>query len=46
MNKKKAGVAFIVLLTCAFGWSSIGAGPRIQSNADDLAKIRSVLENS
>jgi len=26
------------------GWSSIGAGPEFKSNADDLAKIRSVLE--
>jgi hypothetical protein len=46
MNKKKAGVAFIVLLTCALAGQALAQGPGIEfkSNADDLAKISSVLE--
>jgi len=44
MNKKKAGVAFIVLLTCALAGQALAQGPEFKSNADDLAKIRSVLE--
>ncbi len=43
MNKKKAGVAFIVLLTCALAGQALAQGPEFKSNADDLAKIRSVL---
>ena len=46
MNKKKAGVVFIVLLTCALAGQALAQGQEIKfkSNADDLAKIRSVLE--
>src|SRR5229473_7687373 len=44
MNKKKAGVAFIVLLTCALAGQALAQGPELKSNADDLAKIRTVLE--
>ena len=46
MNKKKAVVAFIVLLTCALAGQAFAQGQKIEfkSNADDLTKIRSVLE--
>ena len=46
MNKKKAGVAFIALLACALAGQALAQGQEIEfkSNADDLAKIRSVLE--
>jgi hypothetical protein len=46
MNRKKAGVAFIVLLTCALAGQTLAQGQEIEfkSNADDLTKIRSVLE--
>ncbi|MGA2426330.1 MAG: nuclear transport factor 2 family protein [Terriglobales bacterium] len=46
MNKKKAGVAFIALLTCALAGQALARGQEIEykSNADDLTKIRSVLE--
>jgi len=46
MNKKKAGVAFIALLTCALAGQALAQGQEIEykSNADDLMKIRSVLE--
>ena len=44
MNKRKAGVAFIVLLTCALAGQALAQGPEFNSNADDLAQIRSVLE--
>ena len=44
MNKRKAGVAFIVLLTCALAGQALAEGPEFKSNADDLAKIRSMLE--
>ena len=46
MNKKKACVAFIVLLTCALVGQALAQGPEIEfkSNADDLTKIRGVLE--
>lgn len=46
MNKKKAGMALIALLTCALVGQALAQGPEIEfnSNADDLAKIRSVLE--
>ena len=46
MNKKKACVAFIVLLTCALAGQALAQGQEIEfkSNADDLTKIRSVLE--
>ena len=46
MNKRKVCVAFIVLLTCAFAGQALAQDSEIKfnSNADDLAKIRSVLE--
>ena len=46
MNRKKACVAFIVLLTCALSGQALAQGQEIEfkSNADDLTKIRSVLE--
>ncbi len=44
MNKKKACVAFIALLTCALAGQALAQGPEFKSNADDLTKIRSVLE--
>ena len=46
MNKKKAGVAFIVLLTCALAGQALAQGQETEfkSNTDDLTKIRSVLE--
>ena len=46
MNKKKADVAFIVLLTCALAGQALAQGQELElkSNADDLAKIRGVLE--
>ena len=46
MNKKKACVASIVLLTCALVGQALAQGPEIEfkSNADDLTKIRGVLE--
>src|SRR5262252_6415757 len=46
MNKKKAGAAFILLLTCGLITQSFAQGQEIKfnSNADDIAKIGSVLE--
>ena len=46
MNKKKAVVVFIALLTCALGSQALAQGQEIKfnSNADDLAKINTVLE--
>jgi ketosteroid isomerase-like protein len=44
MNKKRACVAFIVLLTCALAGQALAQKPEFKSNADDLTKIRSVLE--
>jgi hypothetical protein len=44
MSKKKAGVAFIVLLTCALAGQALAQSPEFKSNADDLAKISSVVE--
>ena len=46
MNKKKTCVAYIVLLTCALAGQALAQGQEIEfkSNADDLTKIRSVLE--
>src|SRR5712692_3675484 len=46
MNRKKACVAFIVLLTCALAGQALAQGQEIEykSNADDLMKIRGVLE--
>jgi len=46
MHKKKACVAFIALLTCALAGQALAQDTKIEykSNADALAKIRSVLE--
>jgi len=46
MNKKKAVVAFIALLTCALAGQALAQGQEIEfkSNADDLTKMRSVVE--
>jgi|SRR5580704_12983720 hypothetical protein len=46
MNKKRAGVAFIALLTCALAGRALVQGLEIESNsnADDVTKIRSLLE--
>ena len=46
MNKKKAGVAFIALLACALAGEALAQGQETEfkSNADDLTKIRRVLE--
>ncbi len=46
MNKTKAGVAFLALLGCALAGQALAQGQEIEfkSNADDVAKIRSVLE--
>ena len=44
MNKKKAVVVFIALLTCALAGQALAQGPEYKSNADDLAKISSVVE--
>jgi hypothetical protein len=44
MSKKKAGVALIALLTCALAGQAFAQGPEFNSNADELTKIRSVLE--
>jgi ketosteroid isomerase-like protein len=46
MNKKKAGIVFIALLTCVLAGQALaqGSGIEFKSNADDLTKIRSVLE--
>jgi hypothetical protein len=46
MNKKKAVVAFIALLTWALAGQALAQGQELElkSNADDLAKIRGVVE--
>ena len=46
MNRKKVVVAFIALLACALAGQASALGQEVEykSNADDLAKIRSVLE--
>ena len=44
MNKINAGVAFIVLVTCALAGQASAQGPEFKSNADDLAKIGSIVE--
>jgi hypothetical protein len=46
MNKEKAVVAFIALLTWALAGQALAQGQELElkSNADDLAKIRGVLE--
>jgi hypothetical protein len=44
MSKKRTGAIFLAFLMC--GWASQASAqrPEFKSNADDLAKIRSVLE--
>src|SRR5204863_1038663 len=46
MNKKKAGAVLVVLLTCGLIAPAFAPGqePKFNSNADDIRKIRSVLE--
>jgi hypothetical protein len=46
MDKKKAVVAFIALLTCALAGRALARSQEVEykSNADDVAKIRSVVE--
>ena len=46
MNKKNAGVVFILLLTCVLAGQASAQGSEIKfnSNADDLTKISGVLE--
>lgn len=46
MNKKEAGLVFIALLTFALAGQALAQGQEIEykSNADDLANIRSVVE--
>jgi ketosteroid isomerase-like protein len=46
MNKRKAGIVFIALLTCALAGQALAQGSKIEfkSNAADLTKIRSVVE--
>jgi hypothetical protein len=44
MNKKRLGAVFLALLMCGLVSQTSAQGPEYKSNADDLAKIRSVLE--
>jgi len=44
MNKKKVCIVFIALLTWALAGQALAQGPEFKSNADDLAKISSVVE--
>jgi hypothetical protein len=46
MNKKRTGAVFLALLMCGLASqaSAQGSEPKFNSNADDLAKIRSLLE--
>jgi ketosteroid isomerase-like protein len=46
MYKKRTGAVLVALFMCGFASQSPAQGsePRFKSNADDLAKIRSVLE--
>src|SRR5215471_15913648 len=48
MNKNRTGAVFLALLMCGCGLASQGSAqgpePKFNSNADDLAKIRGVLE--
>ena len=46
MNKKRTGAVFLALLMCALASqaSAQGPEPKFNSNADDLTKIRSLLE--
>ncbi|HWH02957.1 MAG TPA: hypothetical protein VN674_04645 [Gemmatimonadales bacterium] len=44
MNNKTVGVAFIALLACVWAGPAVAQGLEVKSNADDVAQIRSVLE--
>src|SRR5262252_1098008 len=48
MNKNRTGAVFLALLMCGCGLASQGSAqgpePKFNSNADDLTKIRSLLE--
>ena len=46
MNKKRTGAVFLALLMCGLASqaSAQGPEPKFNSNADDLTKIRTVLE--
>src|SRR6202011_2135635 len=44
MNKTKAVVVFTALLTCASAGQAVAQGPKYKSNADDIRKIRVVVE--
>ncbi len=46
MNKRRTGAVFLALLMCGLASqaSAQGPEPKFNSNADDLTKIRSLLE--
>jgi len=44
MNKERLGAVFLALLMCGLASQTSAQAPEYKSNADDLAKIRSVLE--
>ncbi len=46
MNKKRISAVFVALLICGFASQVLAqdAEPKFNSNTDDLAKIRGVLE--
>ena len=46
MNKKRTGAVFVALLVCglAFQMSAQDAEPKFNSNADDITKIRGLLQ--
>ena len=46
MSKKRAGAVFIMLLTCGLITQAFAHGQelKLNSNADDVAKINTVLE--
>ena len=48
MNKKKAGVAFILLLACVLAGQALAQGSDIKfnSNADDLTKLAACWRSS
>ena len=45
MNKTKAVAVFVALLTCALAGQALAQSPEYKSNAEDVAKIRSVVED-
>jgi hypothetical protein len=44
MSKKRTGAVFLALLMCGLASQASAQSPEFKSNADDIAKIRSVLE--